>query len=474
MERYDAVVVGAGPNGLAAAITIAREGRSVLVLEAADEIGGGARSGSLTLPGFVHDLGSAVHPMAVASPFFRTLSLERFGLEWVYAPAELAHVHGDGSASLLFRSVDETASQLGADEAAYRRLLRPLTDGWDDLAEFLLGPPIAIPRHPFQAARFGLRAIQSGKGLADRAFGGDRAKALFAGLAAHSFLSLDAPLSASFGLVLGAVGHRVGWPIPRGGAGAIAKALTDLLLELGGEVRTGARVERLEALPTAKATLFDLAPAALARIAGEALAPEYRKRLERFRPGPGAFKMDWALSGPIPWRDPRCLQAPTVHLGGDLADMVRSEAAMAAGSVSEKPFVLLAQPSLFDPSRAPEGKHTVWAYLHVPNGSTDDLRDRLEGRIEAAAPGFRDLILARSTMDPAALERYDANLVGGDVGGGANTPAQIFGRPVFSPSPYRTSNPAIFLCSASTPPGGGVHGMCGFHAARAALRGILW
>lgn len=472
-ELYDAVVVGSGPNGFGAAITLAKAGRKVLLVEAMDELGGGMRSAELTIPGYIHDVCSAVHPLAVGSPFFRDLPLAQFGLEWIWSPAELAHAFDDGTTALMFRSVDETATQFGKDADAYRRLFGPLAERWDKLADFLLGPPIGIPKHPILTALFGLQALRPATSVAEGHFKTDDARAFFSGLAAHSILPLGKPLSASFGLVLGALGHTVGWPIPKGGSQSIANALAGYLRSLGGEVQTGINVKSLSDLPKAKAYLFDTSPASLVKIAVESLNSGYRTKLEAFEYGPGVFKMDWALSEPIPWKDPRCAQAVTVHLAGTYADFVRSEKEPWENRPPEKPFVLLAQPSLFDPTRAPEGRHTAWAYCHVPNGSEADFTDVLEGQIERMAPGFRDLILARSKFTAAAYERYNPNLVGGDVGGGANTLAQIFGRPMLSPSPYRTPNPSLFLCSAATPPGGGVHGMCGMHAANAALKGIL-
>ena len=469
MSEYDAVVVGAGPNGLAAAIELARAGRTVLVREAAESVGGGLRSGELTLPGFTHDLCSAIHPMAAASPFFRTLPLSEHGLEWIEPPLPLAHPLERGEAAVLRRSVDETAEGLAADAESYRTLFGPLVTSWSRLESAVLGPLVRVPRHPLALARFGVSALQPAAGLARRRFDGEAARALFAGLAAHSILPLESLGTASFGLVLGTTGHAVGWPLPRGGSQRIADALASYLLSLGGEIQTGAPVVSLEELP-AKTVLCDITPRQFLHLAGDRLPPRYRKALQRFRYGPGVFKLDWALSGPIPWTAPACAQAGTVHLGGTLEEIVASERAPARGETSERPFVLLAQPTLFDGSRAPDGKHTAWAYCHVPNGSEADLTEAIERQIERFAPGFGERVLARSVSTPADLERRNPNLVGGDIGGGSNELRQLVARPVLRPVPYSTPLDGVYLCSASTPPGGGVHGMCGYLAARAALR----
>jgi phytoene dehydrogenase-like protein len=466
---YDAVVVGAGPNGLASAITLARAGRSVLVLEGQQTIGGGTRSDELTLPGFVHDVCSAIHPLGVASPFFRDLPLAQYGLEWVFPPAAVAHPFDDGSAAVLERSVDATGESLGRDAAAYRRLMGPLLADWEGLASDLLGPLPLPPRHPLAMARFGLKAVRSARGLAESAFEGDRARALFAGLAAHSILPLERPVSAAFGLVLGTVAHAVGWPMARGGSGQIADALAAHLRSLGGEIVTGRCVESLDQLPPAGAILLDVTPRQLLQIAGDRLPTRYRRALGRYRYGPGVFKLDWALDGPIPWKAPACSRAGTVHLGGTLPEIAASEQAVWRGELSERPYVIVVQQTLFDPTRAPEGKHTGWAYCHVPNGSTIDMTERIEAQLERFAPGFRDLILARSVMSPTALERHDPNYIGGDINGGVQDLGQLFTRPVARINPYTTPVRGLYLCSSSTPPGGGVHGMCGYFAAKAAL-----
>jgi phytoene dehydrogenase-like protein len=469
LRSYDAIIVGSGPNGLAAAIVLARAGRSVLVREANENIGGGARSAELTLPGFVHDVCSAVHPLAAGSPFFRTLPLREHGLEFIYPPAPLAHPLDDGTAILLERSVEGTSETLDEpDAASYRKLMHPLVSSWSLLESELLGP-IHLPRHPLALARFGLRALRSARGLAESWFEGTRARALFAGLAAHSMLPLERIPSAAFALVLGITGHAVGWPVTRGGAQKITDALASYLRSLGGEMVTGARVESLDDLPPARVILCDVTPRQFLRIAGHRLPEGYKRKLERYVYGPAAYKIDWALDGPIPWKAKECARAATVHLGGTFEEIAASERAPWEGKHAERPFVLLAQPSLFDPTRAPAGKHTVWAYCHVPNGSSFEMTERIERQIERFAPGFRMRVLARSVMPPAELERKNTNLVGGDINGGAQTLRQLFTRPVLRLNPYSTPTKGLYICSSSTPPGGGVHGMCGYMAARAAL-----
>jgi phytoene dehydrogenase-like protein len=472
MAGYDAVVVGSGPNGLAAAVTLARAGKSVLVLEARDTIGGGCRSAELTLPGFVHDVCSAIHPLGLGSPFFKTVPLDGHGLEWIHPPAPVAHPMDDGTTVLIERSVEETAAGLGPDGKAYRSLMGPLAADWNGLATDLLGP-LAIPRHPVSLARFGMKAIRSARGLAESRFEGGRARAVFAGIAGHAILPLERPATAAIALVLGALAHAIGWPLPRGGSQRIADALGSYLRSLGGPIETGSPVESLDRLPPARAVLADVTPRQLLRLAGDRLRGRYRRQLEAYRYGAAAFKLDYALSGPIPWKAPACARAATVHLGGTLPEIAAAEAAVARGEHPERPFVLLAQQSLFDPSRAPAGKHTAWAYCHVPNGSTFDMADRIEAQIERFAPGFRDLVLARSVLTPARLEEHNANYVGGDINGGAQDLGQMFARPAWRIVPYSTPVRGLYLCSSSTPPGGGVHGMCGHHAARAALRALF-
>lgn len=471
-HEYDAVIVGAGPNGLSAAIAIAQAGRSVVVYEAQPSVGGGARSAALTRPGFVHDVCSAVYPMGIGSPFFAALPLEQYGLEWVQPDVPLAHPFDDGSAALLERSVEQTAHGLGGDARRYRRLIQPLVDDWPKLTQAILGP-LRLPRHPLVLARFGLRGLRSAAALARSRFEGAAARGLFAGLAAHSILPLERAASAAVGLVLAVAGHAVGWPIARGGAQSISDALAACLRSLGGRIVTGQMVRSLDELPSSRAVLLDVAPRHLLEIAGSSLGPSYAGRLRRYRYGPGAFKVDWALDGPIPWRNAACRRAATVHVGGTLEAIALAERAPWAGQHAEEPFVLLAQPSLFDPSRAPAGKHTGWAYCHVPHGSDVDMADAIERQVERFAPGFRDLILARATRTAVELERDNPNCVGGDITGGVTDLRQILARPVLRRVPYATPDPRIYLCSSSTPPGGGVHGMCGYHAAQAALRAVL-
>ncbi len=465
---YDAVVIGAGPNGLAAAIKVAQEGHSVLVLEAADTPGGGCRTKELTLPGFRHDICSAIHPLGYGSPFFRTLGLERYGLEWIQPPAALAHPFDDGPPALLERSVEATGATLGADGKNYERLMGPLVPDWDQTS-LALREPWRLARTPFGLARFGLKAIQSSQRLTEAAFQGGRARGFFAGMAAHSMLPLEQSPSGAFGLALGIAGHAVGWPLPRGGSQSIVDALVAHLQSLGGEVETGQTVRSLADLPPSRLVFADISPKHWLAIAGDKLPPSYRAALSRYRYGMGAFKLDWALDGPIPWKSPDVARAGTVHLGASRAEISASERASARGEIAERPYVLLAQQSLFDSTRAPQGKHTAWGYCHTPNGSTVDMTDRIEAQIERFAPGFRDRVLARSVISPAAMERYNANYIGGDINGGVQDWAQLFTRPVPRWTPWSTPIPGAYLCSASTPPGGGVHGMCGYYAAMAAL-----
>jgi phytoene dehydrogenase-like protein len=469
--RHDAIVVGAGPNGLAAAIALARAGISTRLIEARATAGGGTRTAELTLPGFRHDICSAVHPLALASPWFRMLALEELGLSWVHPPAPLAHVLPDGRAVTLERSIDDTAAQLGSDARAYRALFAPLADGFEALLPSILAP-LSVPLEPVRFARFGWSALRSMTGLARR-FRGDAAPALLGGIAAHAMVPLDRLATASFALVLGVAGHVVGWPIARGGSQAIADALAERLRRLGGELSTSERIERLDQLPPARAYLFDVTPRQLLAIAGDRLPAAYRARLERFRYGPGVFKIDWALSGPVPWLDPRCARAATVHLSGTLGDLVEAEREVHAGKIPDRPFVLFVQPTLFDRTRAPEGKHTAWAYCHVPHASSADARDRIERHVERFAPGFRDLVIARSTMNALEIADYNPNYVGGDINGGLSDLRQLFFRPLAQLDPYATPFANVFLCSSSTPPGGGVHGMCGYHAARSVLTRVF-
>jgi phytoene dehydrogenase-like protein len=466
---YDAVIVGSGPNGLAAGITLARADKSVLVLESKPTIGGGTRTAQLTMPGFAHDVCSALHPLGVASPFFRDLPLAQYGLEWIYPPASLAHPLDDGTAVLVEGSIEQTAANLGPDAGAYRRLMGPLVAGWQGLLDDVLGP-LRFPSHPLLMARFGLTALLPAATLARAVFRGERARAVFAGMAAHAMLPLTSPATAAIGLILGLLSHAIGWPMARGGSQRISDALGAHLESLGGEFRTGSPVHSMRDLPQARATLFDTSPRALVEIAGDRLPAAYRDALLRFRYGPGVFKLDYALDGPIPWRAEECLRAGTVHLGGTLEEITESEAAVWQGEHPERPYVILAQQSLFDDTRAPEGKHTAWAYCHVPHGSTEDMTERVEAQIERFAPGFRDRVLALSTMDTSQMEAYNPNYVGGDINAGVQDLRQFFTRPVVRVNPYSTPARGLYLCSSSTPPGGGVHGMCGTYAARAALR----
>lgn len=471
-RSYDAVVIGSGPNGLAAAITMARAQRSVLVLEAEPTLGGGARSAELTLPGFVHDVCSAIHPLGVASAFFRSIPQADHGLEWIHPPAPLAHPLDDGTCAILERSVEETGRTLGPDAAAYSRLIEPHVRRAEGLFSDALAP-LRLPRHPLAMMLFGLRGIRSARGLAESWFQAAPARALFAGLAGHSILPLEQPLSAAIGLMLGIAGHAFGWPLPRGGAQRITDALAAYLRSLGGELVTDWRVESFAELPPARAYLFDIAPRHLARICAGRLPARYRKKLDRFRHGPAAFKLDWALDGPIPWRAAECSRAATVHLGGTLEEIAAGESAVWRGEHPQRPYVLLAQHSLFDPTRAPPGKHTGWAYCHVPSASTVDMTEAIERQVERFAPGFRERILARSVLAPADFERRNANYIGGDISGGVMDWRQLFTRPTARLVPYATPARDIFLCSSSTPPGSGVHGMCGYFAAKAALRSVL-
>jgi phytoene dehydrogenase-like protein len=464
----DAIVVGSGPNGLAAAITLAQAGLRTHVREAQPTVGGGLRSAELTLPGFVHDVCAAVHPLALSSPFFRSLPLAQFGLEWIQPDAPLAHPLDGGTAAVLEQSLDAMVRGLGDGGPSWRRMHSAFARAWDDFSIDVLTSPLHVPVKPLLMARFGALALLPAT-LAARALRGTAARALFAGSAAHSWLPLEAPGTAAFGLLLGVAGHAVGWPIARGGSQRFADALVAYFRSLGGEVQTDAPLTSLDEVSTARVVMLDLGPHQVARIAGPRLPDRYRRALERYRYGSAAFKIDWALDGPVPWAAPACARAATVHLGGTLEEIAASEAAHERGEVHERPFILFVQPTLFDPTRAPAGRHTAWAYCHVPNSWPRDETDRIERQVERFAPGFRDRILARSTISPAQFEQRNANLIGGDINGGRMDLLQVFRRPVLRPSPYRTPLRGVYLCSASTPPGGGVHGMGGYHAAQAAL-----
>jgi phytoene dehydrogenase-like protein len=475
MGDRTALVVGSGPNGLVAAVTLARAGWDVTVFEAADTPGGGLRSEELVLPGVVHDVCSAIHPLALGSPAFRELAPLLDGLEWVHSDVPLAHPLDGGRAAVLARSVDETALGLGVDAPAYRRLLGPLVDAGFDLTDGLLSPLRVPPRHPVALARYGVVGIRSARAVATGRFEGDEARALFAGLAGHSILSLRSPVTAGYALMLGVLAHLVGWPMARGGSRSIADSLVALLVAHGGRVVCGERVASLRDLPPADAVLLDVTPRQVVEIAGDALPARYRRALERFRYGPGVFKVDWVLDGPIPWTNPDCARAATVHLGGRLDEIVAAEADVQAGRHPERPYVLLAQQSRFDPSRVPStgdahGVETAWAYCHVPNGSTIDMTGAIEAQVERFAPGFRERLIGRHTMGPAAMQAHDENYRGGDINGGVGDLRQFVRRPTLGLHPWRTPLSGVFLCSSSTPPGGGVHGMCGWHAAREVLR----
>jgi phytoene dehydrogenase-like protein len=464
-DHYDAVVVGAGPNGLAAAITLKRKFRSVLLVEAKETVGGGTRSAELTLPGFIHDVCSAVQPLALSSPFFRQLELQRYGLEWIHPEIPLAHPFGDGDALCLHRSLAATADALGPDGKAYRKMLQPFVENHERLLSDVL-KPLPIPDNPILMARFGLKALRSAKSLAEAKFQGARVRALFAGLAAHAMIPLDQTATAAFGILLAVLAHSVGWPIVKGGSQGLADALADCFREGGGEILTGITVGSLGDLPRAGYYFFDVTPRQLLNMGGLDLTENYRRRLSRFRYGPGVCKVDWALSSPIPWKAAVCREAGTVHLGGSFEEIDAAIRDAHEGRRCASPYVVLAQPSLFDPTRAPAGGHTAWAYCHAPNGSGEDVADLIEERIERYAPGFRRLILAKSSLSPAAMERYNPNYVGGDINGGLQDLLQLYSRPVLSVFPYRTSKKNIYICSSSTPPGGGVHGLCGYYAAR--------
>ena len=467
--KYDAIIVGAGPNGLAAAVALARAGLSVYVREAAPVIGGGTRTEELTLPGYLHDVCSTIHPMALASPFFRKLPLAQYGLEWVHTPTLIAHPFDDGRVITLERTLDATERALGSDGAAYRDLVEPFVERWEDLVEESLAP-IRFPKRPFFMARFGLPALRSVDSLVRARFENDHTRALFAAIAGHCMLPLDWATTASFGLMLCVTGHAVGWPLARGGSKQITAALAAYLHELGGVIETDAPVTSLEQLPPARAIMLSLTPRQVLSIAGDRLPTRYRHQLQRFRYGPGAFKIDWALSGPVPWNNPRCTETPVLHLAGSYGEVLASERAPWDGTETERPFVLFVQPTLFDPTRAPPGGQIAWAYCHVRHGSTTDMTAAIEAQVERFAPGFRDLILKRNVMTPADLEAHNNNMVGGDINEGAQFMRQLFFRPVARWDPYRVPGEDIYLCSASTPPGGAVHGMGGYHAARSALR----
>ncbi|PST83582.1 FAD-dependent oxidoreductase [Pedobacter yulinensis] len=467
-DRYDAVVVGAGPNGLAAAIRLQQQGLSVLLLEGRDTTGGGMRSAALTLPGYVHDICSAVHPLALASPFLSSLPLADHGLRFVFPEVAAAHPLDDGSAALLLRRPDDTAAALGIDKNSYLNLVSSTMRDWSKISDAILGP-LRMPEYPAALMRFGIKAFPSALCTGKR-FKTPQARALWAGMAAHAIQPLGNLATSAIGLVLLALGHLHGWPVPVGGSQAIADALTSYFISIGGVVQCDTFISSLEELPETRIIVLDVAPRQLVRIAGGRLADLDKIRLGRYRYGMGVFKIDWALTEPIPFSHAAVRRAGTVHLGGTLEEIARSEKKSAAGHIVDKPFVLLAQQSIADPSRAPEGKHTAWAYCHVPNGSHADQTSAIEAQVERFAPGFKDLILARHTFTAAAMEAYNPNYVGGDINCGVQDLGQLFTRPIIRLNPYRTSAKGVYLCSSATPPGGGVHGMCGFHAAETAIK----
>lgn len=473
MEKrdFDAIVVGSGPNGLAAAILLQQNGLSVLLIEGKDEIGGGLRSAQLTLPGFTHDVCSAIHPLAAASPYFNTLPLAAHGLEYIYPDINAAHPFDNGTAALLKGAVNETAALLGDDEQAYLKLVQPLVNNWPTVLPDILAP-LHFPEHPLAMADFGLKAITSATHLAKR-FKTPEAKGLLAGMAAHSMQPLSNLTTSAIALVLMAAGHAQGWPIPKGGSHNIAKALASYFIALGGKIETGLYIKSLEQLPSAHAVLFDVTPKQLLQIAGHKFSSIYKWQLERYSYGMGVFKIDWALDAAIPFKANDCRRAGTVHIGNTIEEITGSEQQVANGKHPEKPFVLLAQQSVFDSSRAPEGKHTAWAYCHVPNSSTIDMTDAIEKQVERFAPGFKETILAKHTTNTAQLEEYNPNYIGGDINGGAFNIAQLFTRPVLRRSSYSTTAKGIYICSSSTPPGGGVHGMCGYHSAKKVLKDVF-
>jgi len=468
---YDAVVVGSGPNGLAAAILLQQNGLSVLLLEAKSEIGGGLRSAELTLPGYTHDICSAIHPLAVNSPFFETLPLSAHGLEYIYPEISAAHPFDNDTAAVLTKSVVETAKLLGLDEHTYLKLLKPIISDWPAIAPDFLGP-LHFPKYPLAMARFGFPALTSATHLANK-FKTEQAKGLIAGMAAHAMQPLSNLTTSAAALVLMACGHLKGWPIPKGGSKNIAKALASYFVLIGGKIETDFYVRSLDQLPSSKAVLFDVSPRQLLHIAGHKFSSIYKWQLERYRYGMGVFKIDWALDAQIPFTATECTQAGTIHIGNTLNEIANAEQQVWNGNHPEKPFVLLAQQSVFDSTRAPDGKHTAWAYCHVPNGSTVDMTEAIEKQVERFAPGFREIILAKHTMNTEQVEAYNSNYIGGDINGGVLDIDQLFTRPALRLSPYKTSAKGIYICSASTPPGGGVHGMCGYNAAKKILKDLF-
>lgn len=466
----DAVVIGSGPNGFAAAITMAENHFSPLIIEAKDTVGGGMRSQELTLPGFIHDVCSAVHPLACASPFFQSLPLSKHGLEWVYPILSLAHPFDDGSLAFIDRSIDKTAEGLRVDGEVYKDLMEPLVRDWPLLVDDLLAP-LRFPKHPLLSFKFATLGLRSAYSFSKRNFKGKQAQGLFGGLAAHAALPLEKAVTAAFGLILGALGHINGWPIAKGGSQKIAEALNFYYSSIGGKVQTGVKIDDLSAIK-APFIFCDVTPRQLLEMGKNLLPGVYSRRLASFRYGPGVFKLDWALKEPIPWKARECLKAGTVHIGGTLEEIAYAERQVWENKHPEKPFIILSQPSLFDKTRAPAGFHTVWGYCHVPNGSNRDMTDQIENQIERFAPGFKDCIIGRSRLTSSDLQRYNPNYIGGDINGGVQDIFQLFTRPVAKIVPYSTPVKGLYLCSSSTPPGGGVHGMCGYHAANYALNNL--
>lgn len=471
-NEYDAVIVGSGPNGLAAGITLAQQGLKVKIFEAKESPGGGMRSAELTLSGFIHDICSAIHPLGADSPFLKTLPLKNFGLEWIYPEYSLSHPFDDGTSLDIQTSIEATAGTLGRDGEEYLNLLKPFVKNWDKLAYEILGP-LRFPRHPLLMMRFGLKALYSAKGLAEKIFDNITTRALFMGLAAHSMLPLDAVTTASIGTVLGILAHTRGWPVAKGGSGKIAAAMAAYFHSLGGITETGCEIKSLNDLPGSRAVLLDITPDQVLKLEGGNLTENYKKRLKKYRYGSGVFKIDWALNEQIPFRSEQARKACTVHLGAMPHEIEESEYLVNNGTVSEKPYVILAQQSIVDKSRAPEGKHTGWAYCHVPAGWEIDMTERIEQQVERFAPGFKDVIAGRHITTPAAFEKYNANYIGGDINGGMQDIWQLYTRPVAKLNPYKTSSDKIYICSSSTPPGGGVHGMCGYYAARSVLKDLF-
>jgi phytoene dehydrogenase-like protein len=470
-NEYDIVVVGSGPNGLSAAITLQQAGLKTILIEAASTVGGGMRSAELTLPGYTHDICSAIHPLAASSPFLSSLPLQKFGLEFIQPVIAAAHPFDDGSAAILLHSIQDTSSGLGEDERAYQNLVDPLVKDWPRIVADVLGP-FHFPEHPLAMARFARWAIQPAGKLIRNQFKGEKARGLFAGMAAHGMLPFPKMVSSAAGIVLMIQAHRNGWPMVKGGTQQMANAMGAYFVSLGGEIQCGFRVDRMQDLPEARAVLFDLAPKQILKIAGQGFSSFYQNQLQKYRYGMGVFKVDWALDAPIPFLAEDCRKAGTVHLGESFAEIAANENMTMHGGHPEKPFVILAQQTLFDPSRAPAGKHTAWAYCHVPTGSAVDMKTAIEKQVERFAPGFRERILSTHTLNAEQLEVYNPNYVGGDINGGVQDMRQLFTRPALRRSPYRCSGKGIYICSASTPPGGGVHGMCGYHAAKRVLRDL--